>query len=125
MEMSLNKSDEKMPRIMKSSLSLISRSFSLRCDAKQAMRRFIEFDEFINSVKHFYLGEFLPNPFIKGAQPRYIESLEPEGVPVINTLAIQNLSINAEACRYITQEDFDALEDEKKPKKSDVLLTMD
>jgi hypothetical protein len=125
MEMSLVISDKKMPFVMKSSLSLISKSYSLRCDAKQAMKRFIEYDEFINSIEHFYLGDFLPDPFVKGTQPDYIESLELEGAPVISTLAIQNLSINVDACRYITQEDYNALEVEKKPKKNDVLLTMD
>lgn len=125
MEMILNNEDEKMPMIMTASLSLVGRSFTFRCDAKQSMKRFIAFDEHISSVDYFYLGDFLPNALVKGTQPRYIESLDPEGIPVINTLAIQNLSINTEACRYITQEDFDVIDDEKKPKKHDVLLTMD
>lgn len=125
MGMKLDLSRQKTPMVMTASLSLISRSYTLRCDSKQAERRFAEFEAFISSVEHFYLGDFLPTTFVKGAQPRYIESLDPDGIPVINTLAIQNLSINTEACRYITQEAYDALEDEKKPKKNDVLLTMD
>jgi type I restriction enzyme S subunit len=110
---------------MKASLSLISKSYTLRCDAKQAETRFSNFDRFISSVEHFYLDDYLPNAFIKGVQPKYIETLEPEGVPVISTICIQQLSIRKELCRYITQEDFDQFEKERKPKKGDVLVTVD
>jgi len=118
-------SREKMPLAMTASLSLVAKSHTIRCDARQAEKRFAEFEVFISSVEHFYLGDFLPNAFVKGKQPQYIESLEPSGVPVINTLAIQQLSIRVEECRFITQEDYDALDDERKPKKNDVLLTVD
>jgi hypothetical protein len=115
----------KMPLVMTASLSLVSKSHTLRCDAKQAETRFAVFDKFISSVEHFYLGDHLPKPFIKGAQPKYLETLEPGGVPVINTLSIQQLSIRIEQCRFIAQEDFDVIEDERKPKPNDVLLTVD
>lgn len=118
------KGDDK-PLIMTASFSQIAKSHTLRCDAKQSEKRFAEFDNFILSVDHFYLGDFLPKPFVKGIQPRYIESIEPDGVPVINTLSIQNLSIHTEMCRYITQEDYDNTEPDRKPTQGDVLLTLD
>lgn len=118
-------SREKTPSAMIASLSLVARSHTLRADAKQAEKRFAEFEAFISSVHHFYLNDFVPKPFVKGAQPKYIESLDPNGVPVISTLAIQNLSIRKEACRYISQEDYDSLNEGRKPREKDVLLTMD
>jgi type I restriction enzyme S subunit len=123
--MSLNLAREKTPMVMKASLSLVAKSHTLRCDARQAERRFAEFSAFISSVEHFHLRDFLPKPLTKGVQPRYIESLEPEGVPVISTIAIQLLTIRTELCRYITQEEYDAIGEERKPRKGDVLLTMD
>ncbi len=113
------------PRVMSTKLSLISKSHTLRCDAKQAEPRFSQFDDFISSVECFYLGDFLPQAFVKGTQPKYIESLDPEGIPVISTICINQLSIRQELCRYISQEDYDELEDERKPRKRDVLLTVD
>jgi hypothetical protein len=121
----LNFSRGKMPLVMTASLSLISRSHTLRCDAKQAETRFAAFDKFISSIEHFYLGDYLPAPFVKGSQPKYLETLEPGGVPVINTLSIQQLSIRIEQCRFIAQEDFDVIEDDRKPRLNDVLLTVD
>lgn len=125
MGVTLDLNREDMPLIMRASLSLVSQSHSLRCDAKQAEKRFAAFDHYINSIVHFVLGDYLPDAFIKGEQPRYIESSEPTGIPVINTLAIQNLTINVEACRYISEEDFDAIDAGAKPKCGDVLLTVD
>lgn len=116
---------EKTPAVLMASLSLVGKSHSLRCDAKQAENRFAEFERFITSVDHFRLGDYLPSAFIKGSQPSYIESLDPEGVPVISTLTIQDLSICTDLCRYITQEEYDAIADERKPRNGDVLLTMD
>lgn len=110
---------------MWASLSLVGRSHTLRCDAKQFEERFIVFDEFIASVDHFHLGDYLPDGFIKGSQPKYLETLEPSGVPVISTLAIQQLSIRIDQCRFIAQEDFELIDDERKPKQNDVLLTVD
>ena len=120
-----NLAREKTPLVMTAGLSLISRSHTLRCDAKQAETRFAEFEAFISSVEHFCLGDFLPGPLLKGVQPNYIESLEPEGVPVISTIAIQQLTIRKELCRYISVDDFDAIGVERRPRKNDVLLTMD
>lgn len=126
MGMKLDFSKERTPAALKMRLSQIAKSHSLRRDAKQAESRFSEFDRFIASIDHFYLGDFLPAPFIKGSQPKYLETIETEGgVPVISTLAIQNLSIVIEACRFVAAEDFEALDEEKKPHQNDVLLTLD
>ncbi len=118
---------EPTPIVRKVSLSLVSKSYTLRCDAKQAEKRFLEFEELINSMEYFYLGEYLPAPFVKGKQPSYIEPSEYVGepVPVINTLSIQNLTINLEHCKYISEEDYEVLSEDRKLKKGDVLLTMD
>jgi hypothetical protein len=125
MAVTLDLSREKTPLVMRGSLSLIAKSHTLRCDAKQAERRFEEFEAFISSIDHFCLGDFIPNSFSKGSQPNYNESLEPDGVPVISTIVIQQLGIRTELCRYVTSEDFDALDESRKPRKGDVLLTMD
>jgi hypothetical protein len=115
----------KCPAVLTSSLKLVSRSHALRCDAKQAERRFAEFDTWMSSVPHFYLGDYLPTAMVKGGQPVYLETTDATGIPVISTLAIQQLSIQEELCRFISEEDFAAIEEDKKPRKGDVLLTMD
>lgn len=120
-----NLSRDKTPMVMTASLSLVRKSHTLRADAKQGERRFAEFEAFISSVDAFCLSDFLPEPFVRGAQPQYIETLEPVGVPVISTMAIQDLSIRTELCRYITQDDYDSLHEAPKARKNDVLLTMD
>lgn len=114
-----------MPIFRMAKLSYATFSYSLRCDAKQAEQRFVEFAKVIRSVESFELGDYFPEPFIKGSQPKYIESPDAEGVSVINTLTIQKLSINPEDCRVISEDDFENLDDEKKLKKKDALLTMD
>lgn len=113
------------PVVRKASLKLISQSYTLRCDAKQAEKCFEDFRKTISGVEVMQLGSFFPDPFVKGSQPSYLESLDPEGVPVVSTLAIQRLQIVAGACRFISEEDYDALQDAKKLRKGDVLLTMD
>jgi len=116
---------DKTPIFAKSSLKIIATSHTLRCDAKIAERRFRELEQMLSSVECFYLGDYLPSPFVKGRQPRYLEVLDPSGVPVINTLSIQNLTINLETCRFITEDAFERLPEEVKLKQGDVLLTMD
>lgn len=117
---------ENFPIVQGSSLEIISRSHTLRCDAKQAELRFTAFEDLFTHTDYFYLGDFLPQTFKKGSQPRYLETVGNDiGVPVINTLAIQNLTINLDACRYISQDDFDELSGEKKLVPGDVLLTVD
>jgi hypothetical protein len=113
------------PAALKSSLKVVARSHSLRCDAKQAEPRFEKFRQFIESVDSFCLGDFLPQPFVKGLQPAYLETVDPDGVPVISTLAIQRLRIVVDACRFISRESFDAIDLTRKPRTNDVLLTLD
>ena len=121
----LNLLPDPRPVIMNTRLSIAARSHTLRCDAKQAERRFRDFDQFIRSVPHYQLGGVLPKSFVKGKQPQYLESIDPAGIPVVSTLAIQDLQIQVELCRYIADEDYQELEDERIPKMGDVLLTMD
>ena len=114
-----------MPIVQTTKLSSVANSHSLRCDAKQAERRFDIFTSRVTSVDHFHLGDFFPNPFIKGTQPSYLEAPEADAVPVVNTLSIQRLSINTEDCRYISLDSYNNLSNEKKLQADDVLLTVD
>jgi hypothetical protein len=125
MAVSISWKRDKTPVVRTGSLKLVAQSYTLRCDAKQAEKCFLDFTRAMSRIDVVQLGLFFPRPFMKGHQPQYLETLEPDGVPVVNTLAIQRLRINTEACRYITQEDFDALPDDRKLKNGDVLLTMD
>lgn len=119
----MGKNKKKFPLHNKARLSEINETHSLRCDAKQFEERFSDIRKVAISEDCFYLGELLPEPLIKGAQPIYVDGND--GVPVINTLSIQKMSINIGDCRYITEEDFEKLADVKKLRKGDVLLTMD
>jgi len=114
---------ERFPIVRKGSLKGIAGSHSLRCDSKQFEKRFEELDTLFSTMETFYLGEFLPEPIVKGVQPNYIDGTD--GVPVINTLSVQNLQINIEDCRYIVEEDYIKISENRKLKKEDVLLTMD
>lgn len=116
---------DRTPVVRWGSLSHISQSYTLRCDAKQSEKCFSDFTQVMSGVGVVQLGSYFPRPFSKGIQPAYLETLDAEGVPVISTIAIQHLSIIIEACRYITQEDFDQLSEERKLKSGDVLVTMD
>jgi len=123
--MGLNFEEPKMPQILELSLGLISQTYSLRCDAKQGQKRFLDFDNYIQTIPSFELGDYFPTPFIKGIQPNYIEEVDVIGIPVINTLAIQNLKININDCRFIPEEDYASLDVERKCKRNDILLTVD
>ncbi|QOS92058.1 hypothetical protein [Peribacillus sp. JNUCC41] len=114
---------QKFPFYNKASLMKIASSHSLRCDSKQFEERFEKLDNLLNKNETFYLGELLPDPLIKGSQPVYIEGTE--GVPVINTLSIQNMEINTKDCRYISDEDYTVVSENRKLILNDVLLTMD
>lgn len=108
-----------------SSLSLISTNYALRFDAKLADDSFLEIESRIRKKGFFELNDFLPQPFVKGIQPDYLDFPTDDSVPVINTLAIQNLTISESASRHIVREDFDALNNERQLRFGDVLLTMD
>ncbi|MEM6250875.1 restriction endonuclease subunit S [Shewanella vaxholmensis] len=111
------------PIIGRSSLLEVSMSHSLRCDSKQTEHRFVELDNLLSNKETVFLGEFLPEPLTKGCQPIYLQ--EGEGIPVINTLSIQKMSINVDDCRHISEEDFQLLNSNRILQKNDVLLTMD
>lgn len=113
------------PTVLASSLSLVCKTHSLRCDAKQAEPHFAAFDKAMESRDTFLLGDFLPRPVVKGIQPKYLETLEPDGIPVISTMAIQDLQIRKDACRFISREDSVTIDSERHPKLGDVLLTVD
>lgn len=117
--------ESSMPQFLELDLQTVANSYSLRCDAKQGQKRFIDFDNYISDMPHFELGEFLPTPLIKGNQPIYIEDVDATGIPVINTLSIQNLKINIKDCRHITEEAFEFLDEDRKCKINDILLTVD
>lgn len=111
------------PMVGRTSLLEISRSHSLRCDSKQSECRFVELDDLLSKGETVYLGQYLPEPLIKGSQPTYLQ--EGEGIPVINTLSIQNMAINTQDCRHISEEDFQKLNQNRVLVEGDVLLTMD
>jgi len=113
------------PRAFKSSLSSIATSYVLRCDAKQADPVVAKILAAVTSHPFFYLSELLPNPFVKGTQPVYLDQPTEDSVPVVNTLSIQRLSINRDACRHINREDFDAISEDRRLKRGDVVLTVD
>lgn len=125
MGLKLDFSKVQTPAALKTSLKGAAKSHSLRCDAKQAEPRFARFDQFIRSVDNFCLGDYLPQAFVKGSQPIYLETIDPDGVPVISTLAIQRLRVVEDACRFVSRESFDAIDSVRKPKANDVLLTLD
>jgi len=114
---------QNFPIVGRSSLINISKSHSLRCDCKQSDPKVIELDNLLSGKETIYLGEFLPDPLAKGIQPVYLQ--EGDGISVINTLSIQNMSINISDCKQISEEDFSLLTTNRILQKNDVLLTMD
>ena len=120
-----NKQTRALPKMFPFSLRIVATNYALRCDAKYADPRILAIEKKVRSAGAFELGEFLPEPFVKGIQPEYLDQPTDDLVPVINTLSIQNLGIHVEDCRHITQDDFESVTPERKPKKGDVLLTVD
>ena len=112
-------------RSFRSSLELIGNHYALRCDAKLADKEFREMEERIRQAPFRELGDFLPSPFVKGIQPKYLEEPTRDSVLVVNTLSIQNLSLNPDSCRLISRSTFDEIDDARKLTKGDVLLTVD
>lgn len=106
------------------SLADIATAHTLRCDAKHFSNNFVRNDKRIRAKPYFQLGDYLP-PFTKGTQPIYLDAPSDDSVPIVNTLAVQRLSISEDHCRHISREDFDALEHDKRLRPGDVLLTMD
>lgn len=115
----------KIPTLHYGSLSLTASHHAMRCDAKYAAGEYVALEKKIRSEAYFELGDYLPLPFVKGSQPKYLDLPNEESVQVVNTLSIRNLRINLDHCRPISKEDFDALNEERKLKKNDVLLSVD
>jgi hypothetical protein len=107
------------------SLALIAACPTFRCDPRYYSTEAVKREAAIRGGDYFELGDFLPTTFVKGVQPTYLDAATDESVPVINTLSIQRLLINEEACRHITLEDYDDLDEQRKLKKGDVLVTVD
>lgn len=108
-----------------SSLSLIATNYAYRCDAKFADPTVLSVLKKVEAAGYFTLGDYLPQPFVKGIQPDYLDQPTDDSVPVVSTLAIQNLAINVRDCRHIAREDYESLNDERRLKDGDVLLTVD
>ena len=123
--MSVSKPKLITPRFFISSLSLIATNYALRCDAKWADQDSLATESRIRKGGHFEVGEFLPKPFVKGNQHKYLDVPTDESVPVVNTLSIQNLAIIERDCQHIPRDDFDGLSNERRLNKGDVLLTVD
>ncbi|MFF7682411.1 hypothetical protein ACFZA2_06560 [Microbacterium sp. NPDC007973] len=111
------------PRIGRRTLADVAASHTFRLDAKQAEERFALFDKWIEGIDHFLLGDMLPAPVVKGAQPNYVDGLD-EGVRVITTMAIQSLAIDERACRIALSVDY-GTDSVRRPRADDVLLTVD
>lgn len=111
--------------LSKISLSLIADCPTFRCDPRYFSKDAIANEVKVRSGDYFELGDFLPTPMVKGIQPVYLDAPTDDSVPVINTLSIQRLVINEEACRHMPREDFDEVDEQRRLKPGDALLTMD
>ncbi len=112
---------------LKATLSLraVARNPTLRIDTKQADTNAVQLNSVLDATQTFQLGEFLPEPFVKGRQPNYLEEGQDEGALVINTGSVRPLGVTFGLCRRISTDDFDQLSDHRKLKDGDVLLTTD
>lgn len=118
-------SNQAFPKAFTSSLGLIATNYAYRCDAKFADSAVLNVLNNVQRSGFFILGDYLPEPFVKGVQPDYLDQPTDDSVPVVSTLAIQNLSVREADCRHIAREDYENLNEERKLKKGDVLLTVD
>jgi len=114
-----------MITIAKMSMSLISACPTFRCDPRYFFDGSVRSEKKIRSADFFELGDFLPEPMIKGIQPDYLDTPAEDSVPVINTLSIQRLTISEAACRHMPRDDFDEVDEVRRLRKGDALLTMD
>ncbi|BBK39855.1 hypothetical protein STAQ_49330 [Allostella sp. ATCC 35155] len=114
-----------LPLRARCSLSAVARSPTFRIDAKQAAPSSVQLDAILDRVPTFYLNEFLPEPFVKGRQPIYLDDTQDEGAMVINTGAVRPLGITFGLCRRISSSDFEGLAPARKLRDGDVLLTTD
>jgi len=101
---------EDFPIVNSLDLKRVSETHSLRCDAKQAKKRFREYERLISSTDSVTVGECVPTPFVKGKQPSYLDDeIGSSGVPVINTMSIQDMRIFEDELKYISCEDYESL----------------
>lgn len=110
----------------RSSLKKIANTLTLRCDAKQNEPRFLEMDKKFSKIDTVYLSTFLPEPFVKGKQPTYVEDPGDQDIAfVVSTLAVQPLKINAKDCRFTPKDFYIAAGRQRHLRDGDILLTMD
>ena len=110
----------------KGSLLTVANTLTLRCDAKQVEPRFLELDALLRQNPTNRLNDYLPEPFVKGKQPSYIEDpQDSEYAFVVSTLAVQPLQINATNCRFTSLEFYKSAGSTRQLKDGDVVLTMD
>ena len=106
------------------SLSNVSTNSYLRCDVKQFDDRAKEIEK-LKKAPFVFLGDFFTSPLVKGSQPNYLVKKEDNSIHVISTICIQKHQILESAYKYISYEDYDLLNNEKKLRNGDVLLTLD
>jgi len=111
----------------KSSLLTVAATLTLRCDAKQVEPRFLKLDALLQRAASIRLNDYLPEPFVKGKQPTYIENpQDQEYAFVVSTLAVQPLWINPASCRFTSIEFYNEnAGSTRQLKDGDVVLTMD
>jgi hypothetical protein len=108
------------------SLKKVAETLTMRCDAKQTEPRFLLLDSRFSTLQTTRLSGYLPEPFVKGKQPVYVE--DPSDIEyafVVSTLAVQALRINAQDCRFTPRSFFDALGGQRQLRDGDIVLTMD
>jgi hypothetical protein len=72
------------------------------------------------------LSSYLPEAFVKGRQPTYLEEPgEEEFAYVVSTLAVQVLQINARDCRFTPKSFYDGVGKQRQLRDGDIVLTMD
>jgi hypothetical protein len=108
------------------SLRKVAETLTLRCDAKQTEPRFLELDNRLSSAPTVRLSSYLPEAFVKGRQPTYLEEIgEEEFAYVVSTLAVQPLRINARDCRFTPKSFYDSVGGQRQLRDGDIVLTMD
>lgn len=107
------------------SMSLIAGSPTYRCDPRYYSKEAVAIEAKVRTKAFFELGDYLPKPMLKGVQPTYLDQPTDDSVPAINTLSIQRLAINEGNCRHISRDDFEEIDEQRRLKLNDVLLTMD
>lgn len=114
-----------LPLRARFSLSAAARTPTLRIDAKQAAPECVRLDALLDGLETMLLNETLPEPFVKGRQPNYLDESADEGALVVNTGAVRPLGIVFGLCRRIAADSYESLAQARKLQDGDVLLTTD